>query len=165
MPDNASLPGSASSRISFGMKQKVDLIKEELQIEPSMPMPQALKEAYAFCGVKPSGGLSEQIELLLHMLGAHPEQQTLQRDVNVIHAHFTAKELPFELKGDKLFMTAKAILQKGGNDLENLAECGAQVACIVRERVGLQPLRLSEVNSLLQHMSHNEPFATPATKK
>ena len=51
------------------MAQKVQRIREELSLEPSLPIAKAVAEANAVMGIEPAGPLAKQVETLLTELG------------------------------------------------------------------------------------------------
>eukprot|EP00900_Chrysochromulina_parva_P006115 jgi/Chrpa1/15504/Chrysochromulina_OHIO_Genome00022592-RA len=70
-PTSAAAPlGSpAAFSIRFTMAQKVARIKEELSLDPSLPVAKAVAEANAAMGIEGQGSLAQQVDFLLTELG------------------------------------------------------------------------------------------------
>ena len=70
-PKSAAAPlGSpAAVSIRFTMAQKVARIKEELSLDPSLPVGKAVAEANAAMGIEAQGTLAQQVDHLLTELG------------------------------------------------------------------------------------------------
>ena len=51
------------------MAQKVSRIKEELSLEPGLPIAKAVAEANEAMGIEPAGSMAAQVDLLLSELG------------------------------------------------------------------------------------------------
>jgi hypothetical protein len=70
-PKSAAAPlGSpAAFSIRFTMAQKVARIKEELSLDPSLPVAKAVAEANAAMGIEGQGSLAQQVDYLLTELG------------------------------------------------------------------------------------------------
>ena len=60
-------PPGGPRRLS--MAQKVLRIKEELSLEPALPIARAVAEANEAMGIEPAGSMAAQVELLLSELG------------------------------------------------------------------------------------------------
>ena len=63
----APLPPGGPRRLS--MAHKVGRIKEELSLEPALPIARAVAEANEAMGIEPAGSMAAQVELLLSELG------------------------------------------------------------------------------------------------
>ena len=70
-PKSAAAPlGSpAAFSIRFTMAQKVARIKEELSLDPSLPLAKAVAEANVAMGIEGQGTLAQQVDYLLTELG------------------------------------------------------------------------------------------------
>ena len=60
-------PAATTKRLS--MAQKVSRIKEELSLEPGLPIAKAVAEANEAMGIEPAGSMAAQVDLLLSELG------------------------------------------------------------------------------------------------
>jgi hypothetical protein len=70
-PTSAAAPlGSpAAFSIRFTLAQKVARIKEELSLDPSLPLAKAVAEANVAMGIEGQGTLAQQVDFLLTELG------------------------------------------------------------------------------------------------
>ena len=71
---SSAAPKSAAAPLGFPaaertMAQKVARVKEELSLDPSLPVAKAVAEANAVMGIKGQGTLAQQVDLLLTELG------------------------------------------------------------------------------------------------
>jgi len=65
--------GASTGGRRLSMAQKVARIKEELSIEPALPIAKAVAEANEAMGIEPAGSMAAQVDLLLSELGVSPD--------------------------------------------------------------------------------------------
>ena len=64
-PAESPRPGTATAAGAMTMAQKVGRIKEELSLEPSLPIGRAVAEANETLGIDPVGSIAQQVEVLM----------------------------------------------------------------------------------------------------